>query len=111
MKYLVFIFTFFSFFSVYGKSNDSPNLNYKSKNKLSWDEWIIDLKKDLTDENFKKITISYLDNLKFNKKVIELDRKQPEFKLNFNQYLKRYLTTKNKKKIKKKIYRKQRIVR
>ena len=102
MKYLVFIFTFFSFFSVYGKSNDSPNLNYKSKNKLSWDEWIIDLKKDLTDENFKKITINYLDNLKFNKKVIELDRKQPEFKLNFNQYLKRYITAKNKEKIKKK---------
>ena len=33
--------------------------------------------------------------------MIELDRKQPEFKLNFNQYLKRYLNDKNKK-IKKK---------
>ena len=33
--------------------------------------------------------------------MVELDRKQPEFKLNFNQYLKRYLNDKQKK-IKKK---------
>ena len=35
--------------------------------------------------------------------MIELDRKQPEFKLNFNQYLKRYLNDKNKKRLKKNI--------
>ena len=50
----------------------------------------------------KKSTLKNLEGLRFNKKVIELDRKQPEFKLSFNQYLKRYLTSKNKNRLKKK---------
>ena len=60
------------------------------------------LKNMFVAENFKETTLKNLDELKFNKKVVELDRKQPEFKLNFNQYLKRYLNDKNKKRLRKK---------
>ena len=59
-------------------------------------------KKMFAAENFKETTLKNLDELKFNKKVVELDRKQPEFKLNFNQYLKRYLNDKNKNRLRKK---------
>ena len=55
------------------------------------------LKKDLEKERFKKSTIQILDNLTFNSKVIEYDRKQPEFKLNFSEYLKRNINSKKKK--------------
>ena len=97
MKLFIFIFVIFFFSNAFDKSNDSPNLNYTIKNTLSWNQWIKKLKRDLAEEKFKQSTINNLDKLVFNKRVIELDRKQPEFKLNFNQYLKRYLTPKKKK--------------
>ena len=77
------------------RSNDSPNFETKPQQKLSWNEWI---KK--TKIIFKKViskvnTLSYLDSLEFNSRVIELDRKQPEFKLTFDKYLKNVVTKKN----------------
>jgi membrane-bound lytic murein transglycosylase B len=42
------------------------------------------MKSQLEKENFKKSTIDILDDLTFNPRVIELDRKQPEFKLTFD---------------------------
>ncbi|MBD22674.1 MAG: lytic transglycosylase [Alphaproteobacteria bacterium] len=102
MKFLISFFIIFIYSTSYNKSNDSPNLKYKSENTISWNQWLKELKKELADQNFKPSTLDNLDRLVFNKKVIELDRKQPEFKLNFNQYLKRYLTPKKKEKLKKK---------
>ena len=55
------------------------------------------LKEEFSSDGFKISTLNNLDKLKFNKRVIELDEQQPEFKLNFNQYLKRYLNNTNKK--------------
>ena len=88
MKIFVF-FSFFLFFNnTYGKSNDSPDLNYKNENLISWNQWKENLKKEFSSDDLKISTLNNLDTLKFNKRVIELDRKQPEFKLGFNQYLK-----------------------
>ena len=104
MKIFVF-FSFLLFFNnTYGKSNDSPDLNYKNENLISWNQWKENLKKEFSSDDLKISTLNNLDTLKFNKRVIELDRKQPEFKLGFNQYLKRYLNNKNKKKLLKKYY-------
>ncbi len=83
----------------YSKSNDSPNLKISSNNKISWNEWILKTKQDLKRKKFKKSTIDYLNKIRFNPKIIELDRKQPEFKLTFDKYLKNIITEKNKKKI------------
>ena len=58
-------------------------LTITSRKKISWEAWLKNLKKDLEKERFKKSTIQILDNITFNSKVIEYDRKQPEFKLNF----------------------------
>ena len=100
---IFFFFSFLLFFNnIYGKSNDSPELNYKNQNLISWNQWKENLKEEFSSDGFKISTLNNLDKLKFNKRVIELDRQQPEFKLNFNQYLKRYLNNTNKKKLLKK---------
>ena len=93
----IFIFFFLFFLIILDKSNDSPDLNYKTKNSISWNQWKENLKKNFHQKTLRFQRLNNLDKLKFNKRVIELDRKQPEFKLNFNQYLKRYLNNKNKK--------------
>lgn len=102
MKLFIFIFIFFLSSDSSSKSNDSPDLNYKSENKVTWSQWINQTKVEFLKEGFKASTLNNLDGLKFNRRVIELDRKQPEFKLNFNQYLKNNLTEKKKKNLVKK---------
>ena len=102
MKFFIFIFIFFISYNVYAKSNDSPDLSFKSEKQISWNQWISETKEELQKEGFRASTLKNLDNLKFNGRVIELDRKQPEFKLNFNQYLKNNLSEKKKKNLKKK---------
>ena len=48
MKIFIF-FSFLLFFNnSYAKSNDSPNLNYKNENLISWNQWKENLKKELT---------------------------------------------------------------
>ena len=81
------------------KSNDSPNLDVKIKNEITWNQWIKNIKVDLKKKNIQKRTLDYLDSLKFNSRVIELDRKQPEFRLTFDKYLRRVVTTENKVKL------------
>ena len=71
-----------------GKSIDSPDFEKFPKNKISWNEWILKTKNDLKNKNFKNDTLNYLDSIKFNPRVIELDRKQPEFRLTFDKYFK-----------------------
>ena len=71
------------------RSNDSPNFETKPQQNLSWNEWIKKTKIIFKNSNIKSNTLSYLDSLEFNSKVIELDRKQPEFKLTFDEYLKK----------------------
>ena len=53
--------------------------------------------KDFKKENFSDSTLDLLDGINFNPKVIEYDRKQPEFKLTFEKYLQEILTNKKKK--------------
>ena len=103
MKFLFFIFTFFYVNFSLSQSNDSPNLDYESKQELSWNEWINNLKKDLKNDGFKNSTIYLLDDLSFNPRVVELDRKQPEFKLTFKKYLQRNIDSKKKKRDKSKV--------
>tara|TARA_X000001036_G_scaffold290213_1_gene269722 strand:- start:991 stop:1971 length:981 start_codon:yes stop_codon:yes gene_type:complete len=99
MKYLVSVI-FLIFFSVsYSASLDSPDFSNVKKNELSWNDWINKMKSQLEKENFKKSTIDILDDLTFNPRVIELDRKQPEFKLTFDEYLSKVIGEKKKKKI------------
>ena len=58
------------------------------------------MKIQLKKENFKKSTIDIFDTLTFNPRVIELDRKQPEFKLTFDEYLSKVIGEKKKREIK-----------
>ena len=83
-----FIFTFFLLSTnfVFAGSNDKPNLNFKQDNQTSWDDWKKNLKLQLSNQ-FSEDTLMYLESMTFNKRVIELDRKQPEFTLEFEDYL------------------------
>jgi membrane-bound lytic murein transglycosylase B len=99
MKYFVSVI-FVIFFSVSNSASlDSPDFSNVKKNELSWNDWINKMKSQLEKENFKKSTIDILDDLTFNPRVIELDRKQPEFKLTFDEYLSKVIGEKKKKKI------------
>ena len=97
-KIISFCFFFLLLFTdsnAMSRSNDSPNLEAKSQQKLSWNEWKKKTKIIFKNSNIKSNTLSYLDSLEFNSRVIELDRKQPEFKLTFDKYLKNVVTKKN----------------
>ncbi len=67
-------------------SNDKPNLDFKSEKHISWEEWKKQLGLQLSGQ-FSEDTLRNLESLTLNKKVIELDRKQPEFTLEFQNYL------------------------
>jgi len=101
IKYIFFNFFFLIFLccNVLSKSSDSPNLDKNYENHLTWENWIIKKKKEFKRINLQEKTIHYLDSIKFNSKVIELDRKQPEFRLTFDKYFNNRVTQKNKKKI------------
>ena len=93
MKYHAFIIIVLCFLNLSAKSLDSPDLNFTHNNPLSWNEWkkntILDLKKD-----FSESTINHFRKVTFNKRVIELDRKQPEFTIKFEKYLSIHLNKK-----------------
>ena len=95
MNFYVFIIVAFCFLNLSAKSLDSPDLNFNHDNPLSWQEWkkntILNFKND-----FSESTINHFKKLTFNKRVIELDRKQPEFTITFEKYISNHL---NKKKI------------
>ena len=57
------------------------------------------MKGTLKKENFKDSTLNFIDELDFNPKVIQYDRKQPEFKLTFKKYLQRNIDSKKKQEI------------
>lgn len=100
MKYLISIIFVIFFSTCNSTSLDSPDFSNVKKNSLSWNDWIERMKNQLKNENFKNSTINTLDNLTFNPRVIELDRKQPEFKLTFDEYLRKVIGKKKKKEIK-----------
>jgi len=83
---LIIMFLLLSAGFVFAGSNDKPNLNFKQNNQISWDDWKKNLKLQLSNQ-FSKDTLMYLESITFNKRVIELDRKQPEFTLEFEDYL------------------------
>ncbi len=96
--------------TLYGQSNDSPNLDVISNNDISWNDWILKTKRVLEQKKFKQSTINYLNKIRFNPRVIELDRKQPEFRLTFDEYLKNIITENNKKKINLHFLRQQKLL-
>ena len=96
MKLLVLIIIVFFSFNVFSESNDSPNFNFKKTDQTNWSDWINILKKELKKEGFKDSTITLLNDITFNPRVVELDRKQPEFKLSFQEYLSRNINKKRK---------------
>ena len=57
MKFLIFIFLIFFSLEAFNKSNDSPDLNYKTKNSINWNEWLRELKNVFAAENFKETTL------------------------------------------------------
>ena len=60
-----------------------------------WNNWLVLLKKEVTDLGVSNKTInSIFPKIKPIKRVIELDKNQPEFKLTFNDYLNRVVTNK-----------------
>lgn len=89
---LLFILIFLVFESLSPESLDSPKLDSK-KNPISWEKWIDNLKVELKSLNLKADTVKILNEIKFNSKVVELDKKQPEFKLTFNEYLRNVITS------------------
>ena len=53
-----------------------------------FNEWIVHIKQLAKEKGISDKTLaSAFKDIERNERVIELDRKQPEFKLNFNQYL------------------------
>ena len=97
MKYIISLVLLIFFTTSNSASLDSPDFSNVKKNDLSWDDWISKMKIQLKKENFKKSTIDIFDTLTFNPRVIELDRKQPEFKLTFDEYLSKVIGQKKKK--------------
>mgnify|MGYP001460663248 CR=1 FL=1 len=69
-----------------------PFLIFANDNDFKWNHWILAKKNELRNLNFKKSTISYLDNLKFNNKVLDLDKKQPEKVIFFEEYQSKVLS-------------------
>ena len=69
--------------------------NEVSFNNDSWNKWLLALKKEVVENGISNQTInSIFPKIQPIKRVIELDRNQPEFKLTFNQYLDRVVTKK-----------------
>ena len=101
MKIICLLTLIFTHQLVFSKSNDSPNLDFKKVQSQSWNEWKKDLKKTQKKENFTDSTLDLLDGINFNPKVIEYDRKQPEFKLTFEKYLQININEQKKKDINK----------
>ncbi len=93
---IIFVSIIFFANTSLGKSNDSPNLDVVAEKKISWEHWILSTKKNLKKKRFNQKTINYLSEIKFNSKVIELDRKQPEFTLSFDKYYKNVVNDKSK---------------
>ena len=88
---LIFIFIFLFFERLSSETHDSPEFKYK-ENVISWEKWLNNLKIELKSLNLKADTVKILSEIKFNSRVVELDKKQPEFKLTFNQYLSKVIT-------------------
>ena len=77
MKKLIFILIILFSFNTLESNSD-----------VSWELWKQSLIDELTfKKEFKLSTINLLEDLKFNKNVINLDRNQPEFKLSLEEYL------------------------
>ena len=99
MKYIISIIFVIFYTASNSASLDSPDFSNIKKNDLSWNDWVNKMKIQLKKENFKKSTIDIFDTLTFNPRVIELDRKQPEFKLTFDEYLSKVIGEKKKREI------------
>jgi len=88
---LIFIFIFLFCERLSSEPLDSSKFKYK-ENVISWEKWLNNLKIELKSLDLKADTVKILSEIKFNSRVVELDKKQPEFKLTFNQYLSKVIT-------------------
>ena len=100
--YLVCILFLFAPFQSYSTSNDAPNLNINIKKKLSWDQWLDQIKIKFREKKINDKTINLLNFVKFNSRVIELDRQQPEFTITFEKYFNNVVNVKSKKNLNRK---------
>ncbi len=90
---LIFLSLFLFYEIVLTESLDSPKFESKD-HVISWERWLNNLKIELKSLNLKDDTLKILNEIKFNSRVVELDKKQPEFKLTFNEYLSKVITNK-----------------
>ena len=78
---LIVIVIFFLFNFVFANNPSKPV-------KITWDQWKEEFINEIREKDkFSKNTLDQLNNLRFNAKVVKLDRNQPEFKLSFQEYL------------------------
>ena len=74
---LIVIVIFFLFNFVFANNPPKPV-------KITWDQWKEEFINEIREKDkFSKNTLDQLNNLRFNAKVVKLDRNQPEFKLSF----------------------------
>ncbi|PPR78267.1 MAG: Membrane-bound lytic murein transglycosylase B, partial [Alphaproteobacteria bacterium MarineAlpha2_Bin1] len=92
-KSFFFVIVFLNLiFSIYIPNALSKEINI---NLIKWEKWLIDLKSDAINKGISPNTInSIFSKIQPIKRVIELDRNQPEFKLSFEDYLNRVVSNK-----------------
>jgi len=76
-KYFI-LFLFFFLINLFLNNNSEAN--------DSFDNWLLIFKEEAINEGISKNTLNLLNDIKPNKKIIKLDRNQPEFKLTFKNY-------------------------
>tara|TARA_A100001015_G_scaffold176916_1_gene196756 strand:+ start:2184 stop:3176 length:993 start_codon:yes stop_codon:yes gene_type:complete len=91
INFVFLILLLFNINTLSAADNQSTD-NGLSKSAKDFNHWKKETKKYFKNQGFKEKTISYIDELVFKRKVIELDRKQPEFKLTFNEYIKKVIS-------------------
>ncbi len=87
------IFIFFNFiFFIYISNSYSKEIYIDLK---KWDSWLVEFKAEAISSGISLNTInSIIPKIQVIKRVIELDRNQPEFKLSFEDYLNRVVSNK-----------------
>jgi len=85
-------FAFMIFTLIYGILS-GPALSDEMLDEKSFDKWLGELRVEATERGIRADIISdALDGVKLIPRVIELDRKQPEFTMTFDQYLGRVVS-------------------
>ncbi len=96
----IFIFTILAFIVIPNSYSAEVTIDLEK-----WDKWLVELKEEALIKGIGPKTVDIVfSKIQPVKRVIELDKNQPEFKLSFDDYLKRVVTNKRVKKGKKLYY-------